>query len=82
MKKLKRKRITCTKNADRSNGRSIEKKFPVSDNQLKMLGFVASVCSILRSAKELGWFQNLSVLWEKFSTAFTFIYDVFFSFMK
>ncbi|EIJ7379077.1 hypothetical protein OQO70_004193 [Citrobacter freundii] len=74
MKKLKRKRTTCAKNAGCSNSRTIEKKFPLSDNQLRTVGLTASLFSIYRSAKELGWFENLPVIWEMLGTEFAVFY--------
>ncbi|MFK3662103.1 hypothetical protein ACI2I2_16565 [Scandinavium sp. NPDC088450] len=74
MKKLKRKRTTCAKTAGCSNSRAIEKKFLFSDNQLRTLGLTASLISIYRSAKELGWFENLPVIWEILGTEFTIFY--------
>lgn len=68
MKKLKHKRITRAKNADFPNSKTLVNNFPFSDNKLKNIALTASLLSIYRSAKELGWLHSLPVLWEKFST--------------
>ena len=75
MKKLKRKRITRAKNTGRSSSRTMVNGFLFSDNQLKTMALTASLLSIYRSAKELGWLHSLTVLWEKLSTVLNLLYE-------
>ncbi|MDY4348000.1 hypothetical protein [Pectobacterium brasiliense] len=81
-KKLKRKQKTYAKSVQSSRAKLSGNKKGLYFNVLKFMAFISYCLSICRSARDLGWCENLPALVEKIGVASKIIILIFKKMLK